>query len=146
MEVEIKIDKTLKAPKTVIFTNEITEEIHALAAKLSGKVLKNLIGYKDSELILLNLEDIINIYAQGGKVYARTKAETALLKYRLYELENILDDTSFLRISNSEIANFKKVKSLDMSISGILSLKFKDGEKTFVSRRYVEKIKKFLGI
>jgi DNA-binding LytR/AlgR family response regulator len=38
------------------------------------------------------------------------------------------------------------VKSLDLSIAGTITMKFDTGEKSFVSRRYVEKIKNYLGI
>jgi len=130
----------------IIYTNEITEEINDLAKSLSGVEYSSLAGYKNGEILLIRPDDIIRIYAQGQKVLAQLEKDTAQLKYRLYELENRLAGTSFMRISNSEIVNFKKVVSLDMSMSGTISLKYKSGEKSFVSRRYIEKIKNYLEI
>ena len=146
MEVNIKLDPNCTQPKVIIYTNEITEEINDLAKSLSAVEYSSLAGYKNGEILLIRPDDIIRIYAQGQKVLAQLEKDTAQLKYRLYELENRLAGTSFMRISNSEIVNFKKVVSLDMSMSGTISLKYKSGEKSFVSRRYIEKIKNYLEI
>ncbi len=42
------------------------------------------------------------------------------IRYRLYELEAALDKKQFLRISNSEIVNVKKIRDIDLSIIGHL--------------------------
>ena len=68
------------------------------------------------------------------------------IKRKLYELEENFKNTSFVRISNSEIVNFNKVKSLDVQGSLSIMLNFKSGEYTYVSRRYIKKIKDFLKI
>lgn len=146
MEVEIKLDPNCTQPKVIIYTNEITQEINELAKSLSGIEYSSLAGYKRGEILLIRPDEIIRIYSQGQKILAQLDKDTVQLKYRLYELENRLAGTSFMRISNSEIVNFKKVVSLDMSMSGTISLKYKSGEKSFVSRRYIEKIKKYLEI
>jgi DNA-binding LytR/AlgR family response regulator len=144
MEVEIKIEPEFKHPKIVVYTDEVTKEISDMVKFLSGKDYSMIAGYKGNEIILMKQDDIVRIYTCGQKVLARLENETVQLKYRLYELENRLSDNFFARISNSEIVNFNKVKSLDLSITGTITLKLKNGEKSFVSRRYVEKIKSFL--
>jgi DNA-binding LytR/AlgR family response regulator len=63
----------------------------------------------------------------------------------LYELEERLDNR-FVRISNSEIVNLKKVKSLDLSFVGTICMELSNGEVSYVSRRYVSKMKKILGL
>ncbi|HEX3046045.1 MAG TPA: LytTR family DNA-binding domain-containing protein [Bacillota bacterium] len=146
MEVEIKIDEAYKTPKLVIFTNEVTQEISDLINKLSNNTHKTLVGFKDDEVFILKNEDIISFYAEDQKVLARCTQGIFRIKSRLYELEETFSGTSFVRISNSEIVNFDKVASLDLSISGAISLKLKNGDKTFVSRRYVEKIKNYIGL
>ena len=64
----------------------------------------------------------------------------------MFELEELLSDTSFVRISNSEIVNFNKVDCLDVQGRITIVLKFKSGEITYVSRRYIRKIKEYLNI
>ncbi|MEE3451384.1 MAG: LytTR family DNA-binding domain-containing protein, partial [Acutalibacteraceae bacterium] len=69
-----------------------------------------------------------------------------ILRQRLYELEEQLNKYSFVRISNSEIINLKKVRNFDLSLSGTICVTLSDGTATYVSRRYVSKIKKVLGL
>lgn len=57
-----------------------------------------------------------------------------------------MDNSKFVRISNSEIVNLKKVKSLDLSFVGTICMELSNGTVSYVSRRYVSKIKKVLGL
>nr|WP_330379950.1 LytTR family DNA-binding domain-containing protein [Roseburia intestinalis] len=52
----------------------------------------------------------------------------------------------FIRISNSEIINLKEVKKFDLSFSGTICVSMSDKTVTYVSRRYVRKIKQVLGL
>ena len=79
-------------------------------------------------------------------MYAVTGDGEYLLRLRLYELEERLDKSSFVRISNSEIINLKKVRNFDLSFSGTICVSLSDGTVTYVSRRFVAKIKQVLGI
>ena len=55
---------------------------------------------------------------------------------------NVYDNTEMFK----EIVNIKKIKKLDTSLTGTICM-YLEGEKmTYVSRRYVSKIKKVLGI
>ena len=69
-----------------------------------------------------------------------------VLRQRLYELEECLDGSCFVRISNAEIINLKKVRGFDLSITGTIRVTLTDGSATYVSRRYVGKIKQVLGV
>jgi DNA-binding LytR/AlgR family response regulator len=146
MEVEVVIEKNCLKPKIVIHTCEMTQEITELVKRLTDYNENVLVGYRNEEIILLRVEDIYRIYSQGQKVLVQTQKDTLQLKFRLYELEDRLAGTQLIRISNSEIVNLRKVKSLDLSISGTITMKFDNGEKSFVSRRYVEKIKNYIGL
>ena len=141
MVVEIKIDRTCTEPKLIIYTAAITEEVTELTKRLSAKTSKSLAGYQGEQVQIIPVSRILRIYTEKQKVLLQTESETLQLKYRLYELEEMLDRERFVRISNSEIVNFDKVKCLDLSLSGTILLRFQNGQTTFVSRRYVSKIK-----
>lgn len=141
MVVEIKIDRTCTEPKLIIYTAAITEEVTELTKRLSAKNSKSLAGYQGEQVQIIPVSRILRIYTEKQKVLLQTESETLQLKYRLYELEELLDRERFVRISNSEIVNFDKVKCLDLSISGTILLRFQNGQTTYVSRRYVSKIK-----
>lgn len=146
MEIEIKIDANQNIPKIIVVAKEITDEISDLLKRISFEGSPFLAGFKDGVAYIIAFEDIFNVYAEGQKVYTIAGIEKLLIKSRLYEIEERFAGTSLLRISNSEIVNFKKVKCMDMSISGTISLLLSNGNRTFVSRRYVETIKKYLGV
>lgn len=146
MQVEIKIDAACKEPKIIIITDKMTDAISALVEKISEKSPQILSGFRGDTLEILEQSDIIRLYAAAGKVYAKTVNGEYTLRLRLYELEERLDKDMFVRISNSEIINLKKVKSFDLSFTGTICVTFLDGTAAYVSRRYVRKIKQVLGI
>lgn len=146
MQIEIKIDNNFKEPKAVIYTNEVTDEITEFVRQLSDERSNIIADFKDGTAELLEPENIFRIYASNGKVCTETDSGTFTLRLRLYEMEQRLDDRIFVRISNSEIINLKKVKNFDLSFVGTICVKLSNGTVTYVSRRYVSKIKQLLGI
>lgn len=146
MDVEIKIDPELKRPRVIICTNALTAEITALAERLSAEHPSMITATSDGRIYLLDKKEIFRFYAEDQKTFVRCKTQTYRVKLRLYELEEMLSGSGFVRISNAEIVNFSHVTSLDTSISGTISLRMTNGDKAFVSRRYVSKIKKYLGL
>ena len=146
MQIEIKIDSEFKEPKAVIFTDKVTDEITELVRQLSDERSSIIAGFKDDTAELLEHNDIFRIYASNGKVYAETANDTFTLRLRLYEAEQRLDNQIFVRISNSEIINLKKVTNFDLSFVGTICVKLSNETVTYVSRRYVAKIKQILGI
>lgn len=146
MQIEIKLDDTCREPRIVIHTPAMTEEIAELVRKLTGVPPQALAGFKDGKLEVLQPETIVRAYAADQKVHVRTDTGTYLVRLRLYELEERLDKKTFVRISNSEIVNLRKVESMDLSFSGTICIKLHGNATTYVSRRYVAKIKQILGV
>ncbi len=146
LKLEIKIEPNLKESKIVIFTSEVTEEIKEIINKINktqGKVFK---GIKDEKIYLVNPNEIYYFYAENQKVLAKIDKHSLQIKSKLYELEEQLEGTNFIRISNSVIANIDKIKNLDMSFNGTLCIRFINGDVEYSSRRYVKKIKEYLGL
>lgn len=146
MNVEIQINGEYKTPKAIILTDRVTEEITAAAARLSEDAPQVIAGFKDDVLRIIRQEELIRVYAGGGRVYAATGEGEFVLRQRLYEMEERLDGGQFVRISNSEIINLKMAKEFDLSLAGTICVHMTNGTTAYVSRRYVSKIKKILGI
>lgn len=146
MEVRIILDAAAEEPYIELHTAEVTPEITALVNRLANEAPTRMLGFKNDEVVPLTPAQLIRVYTEDGRVMAKTDLGTLALRYRLYELDTLLADPSFLRISNSEIINFKKVRSMNMSISGTITVTLSNGTKDFVSRRYVARIKDFLGL
>lgn len=146
MQIEIKIDSSCTEPKIIVMTASMTEDVNMIIKKLSMDSPQVISGIKDDKLEVLEQTDLIRMYASSGKIYAVTEKGEYIVRLRLYELEERLDKNQFVRISNSEIINLKKVENFDLSFTGTICVKLTNGTITYVSRRYVSKIKQILGI
>lgn len=146
MQIEIKIDENCREPKIIIMTDKMTDEVNDIVKKLSVEQPQLIAGFKDDSVQVIDPSNIYRVYAQSGKVFAETSNGNYLLRLRLYEAEERLEKLSFVRISNSDIINLKKVKSFDLSFAGTICITLSNGTVTYVSRRTVSKIKKLLGI
>ncbi len=146
MKIEVKIDENCPETKVIIVTEKMTDEVSALMQRLSGEATQGIIGYENDIALLLEPTAIVRIYAAVGKVFAVTDKKEYALRLRLYEAEEKLTGYGFVRISNSEIINLKKTKKFDLSTVGTICVSLSNGDVCFVSRRYVTKIKKTLGI
>ncbi|MBQ8201535.1 MAG: LytTR family transcriptional regulator [Clostridia bacterium] len=146
MQVEVRLDPVYDEPKVIILTAGMSDEITALVNQLTNAAPSPLTGVRDEKLILLDERDIIRVYAQDGKVFATTAKGDFALKQRLYEMEERLDRRVFVRISNGEIINLRKAKGFDLKLTGTICVSLEGGVTTYVSRRYVAKIKQVLGV
>lgn len=146
MKIEIKLDENCLETKVIIITEKMTDEITAIMQRLSDETPQGIVGFDGDDVLLLEPSDIVRIYAAVGKVFAVTDKKEYVLRLRLYEAEERLNGKGFVRISNSEIINIKKARKFDLSTVGTICVSLSNGDVGFVSRRYVTKIKKTLGL
>ena len=148
MKLNINIDAGAKEPEITITTSHMTEDVNRVVDFVSrlDDAPTIISGIREDKVELLDPEVIVKIYAEDSKVFAQTEKGSYQIRLRLYEAEERLDSSKFVRISNSEIVNLKKVKSLDLSFVGTICMELSNGEVSYVSRRYVSKIKRVLGL
>ena len=148
MKLNLNIDIRANEPEIIITTAHMTDEVNRVVEFISrlDDAPTIISGIREDRVELLDQEAIVRIYAEEGKVFAKTDKGLYQIRLRLYEVEERLDSGKFVRISNSEIVNLKKVKSLDLSFVGTICMELSNGEVSYVSRRYVSKIKKVLGL
>lgn len=148
MEIEIKIEPGRLLSKIIIVTGKVDKDTEALVDMISRSESEPelICGFKDDVMSILDPGEISRVYSEGRKITAVTQDGEYVLKKRLVEIEELLEQSKFARISNSEIINLKKVKHFDLSFRGTICVKMNDGSVTYVSRRYVSKIKTILGV
>lgn len=146
MQIEIRIDEQCKEPKIIVIADKMTEEVNAVIERLSDQKPQVIAGFRDDTVEVLDPSEIYRIFAVSGKVYAETGRGNYTLRLRLYEAEQRLDGRSFVRISNSDIINLKKVRSFDLSFAGTICITLSNGTVTYVARRSIAKIKQMLGL
>ena len=146
MEIEIKLDSGVTVPKVIIITDKVDKEIEELVEKISKYKPSVICGFRDDIMRILEPVEISRIYSEGRKIVAVTDNGEYIIRKRLFEVEETLELSRFARISNSEIINLGKVQHFDLSFKGTICVKMNDGSVTYVSRRYVSKIKSILGV
>jgi DNA-binding LytR/AlgR family response regulator len=146
VNIEVELDPALRELLVKILAPGETEELAALLARLEGEPLA-LLGFREGGAVPLDPAEILRFYGEDKEVRAQTlNGEIYTVRQRLYELEERLDRRTFLRLSHSEIVNWKRVTALDLSLTGTIRVTLEGGVTTYVSRRYVKKIKEVLGI
>lgn len=146
MQIEVKTDEDAKEPRIVIYCDRMTDEVRKIVEKLSEDEPHVISGVRNGTVEIIDEADIISAAASAGRVTVRTVSGEYDVRLRLYELESRLDGKRFVRISNSEIINLKRARNFDLSFTGTICVSMSDGSTAYVSRRYVSKIKRVLGI
>ena len=146
MKVEIVVDKNLKEKEVIIKTPKVDQESLDIKEKILSNDIQILSGIYDEKLEIIDLDDIIRIYANDKKVYTVTEKKAYLMKLPLYKIEDYLSGKNFVRISNSEIINLDKTKNFDFKYIGTISCEMDNGDVCFVSRRAMKKVREILGV
>lgn len=145
MKIHLEIRDEYLEPEIRICAAALTPEIEKilqLVERSPGN--KPLNGYRQDTVTPLAPEKILRLYGENQKVFAQTMEGIYQLRERLYELEERLGSEAFLRISHSEIVNRRRICRLDVSLTGTIAVILEGGITTYVSRRYVPRIRKAL--
>ena len=144
MKIKYIIGDKYTEPEVHLCVKEKNREAEEAYEAIEKLFELRIVGYKGQESELLLPTQIVRIYSENKKVYVRTAEDCYEVKDRLYVLEEQLHEQKFVRISNSELVNLQQIEKLDMSFAGTIQVRMKNGDVTYVSRRFVRKIKEAL--
>ena len=102
-------------------------------------------GFKDGEIIKIIPYDVSCFVSENNKVFALVDDERYQIKERIYQLEEILNDT-FIKINQSCVANIKKIKKFSSTIGGAVLVTFDNDYNDYIARRELKKVKARIGI
>lgn len=147
MIIKTLIDAKYHDPEIHILSDSKSEAVETLAERIAVAVNDDIAAIApNGDKCMISGFDIVRFYADGAKVMADANGQKYSIARKLYELEADLDSKLFFRISKSEIINLKRIKRLDMSITGTIKVIMKDGSESYTSRRNVAKLKQVLGL
>ncbi len=144
MKVKIELISSAKDQGAHIKTTKITEAIKQAEALLSGEGV-GIPVFLDGEASVCELDRIYYIESVDNKCFVYTKSECFEAKYRLYELEEMLD-YRFFRCSKSMICNVRKIVSVKTEYNARMSAALLNGERITINRNYMKELKKRLGL
>ena len=144
MKVELNIDEKFKEILVTISTDKINDEVQELVNYIEYKE-DYLVGIADNQVSVIDISDIIRVFVEDRKVFVVTTKGKFIVRKKLYEMNNLLTK-DFVKISQSEIANIKFIKNLDLSIRGTIVIVYKNSDISYVSRRLLKDFKTKLGL
>jgi len=138
MKIRIELDENLDEPEVVIRTSGITPEITQLQNMIleASKEQRRLEFYKGETRVYLVLDEVLFFETTDRGISAHTVDESYEIRYKLYELEEMLP-RKFMRVSKSAILNTEKIFAIDRNITSSSEVSFRETRKqVFVSRHY----------
>ena len=100
---------------------------------------------KEGEIYRLQTNEIFFIESFSHDVFVQAKEGMYKVGERLWQLENMLDPDSFLRVSNSVIVAKDKIKSIKPALSQKFLLTMVNGSVVDVTRSYYYRFKEKMG-
>lgn len=147
MNIKAIINEKYTETELHVCSSKMTSEVTDMIASIDRLVNNGFpVKAANGDTVPVYPGDIFAVYAENQKVFIRTKDGSFESSQKLYELEAQLDDKLFIRISRAEIVNIKKIKRLDLGLSGTIKVIMADGSESYTSRRNVTKLKKALSL
>ncbi len=143
MKIKIEIDENLTEEEIVIRGSALTEEMTAVQKAVADVLARKqtLTFYKNETEYYIPLDEILFFETEDGGISAHTSAEVYTVKYKLYELEQVLP-RNFIRVSKSTILNVSKVYSVERNLTASSIVQFAGSHKqVYVSRYYYKSLK-----
>ncbi len=143
-DIKLIIDEAFERLTVIIKNRENNEDVEGVinAIQTYANNQKPMIqAYFKGSVVMLPQRKIFRIYIVNRKILIQTSERLYEVRKNLRDLEELLDPESFIRISQSEILNIKRVKNFDFSSTGTIEVELENGDKTYVSRRRVKEIK-----
>lgn len=123
--------------------HEISDEVREIVAFVKSRQ-GQLTGTTDDRMYEIAVSDIFYIESVDNKTFIYCKNREYETKQKLYELEEILREKHFLRVSKSVLLNLMKVSSIKPALNSRFTAVLFSGEQVIISRKYVPELKKAL--
>jgi DNA-binding LytR/AlgR family response regulator len=145
VKVNIDISAEYKEPYAVIHTDKVTEEIQRMIDIFSTSETPVTALQNEEDIVVLQPKEIYMVRVENGDTVIYGAKQKYRSRKRLYELAQQLGK-QFMQISKTTLINLSYMDSIEPGFSGTLLLKLKNGDKDYVSRKYLPEFKKYLGL
>ena len=121
----------------------ITDEVREIVSFVKSRQ-GQISAMQDGKRFEVPVADLFYAESVDNRVFLYTAAESYETRLKLYELEDMLKEKTFLRISKSMIVNLMKITCVRPALNGRFSAILKNGEEILISRKYVPALKRVL--
>ena len=145
MKIEIFVDEKAADLNISVTCKQLTPDVERILAALR-MMNHQLTARKSEETYLLDIAQVIYIESVDRKCFIYTSDEIYESDFRLYELEQQLEEYGFFRVSKSFLIHLQNVQSLTAEINRKIRITMSNGEQIIASRQYADELKKRLGV
>ncbi len=145
MKIEIIVDEKAEDLNISVTCKQLTADVEKLLATLR-MMNHQMTAKKDGETHLLDVARIIYIESVDRRCFIYTSDEVYESEFRLYELEQQLEEYGFFRVSKSFLIHLQNIQSLKADINRKIRVTMSNGEQIIASRQYADELKKRLGV
>ncbi len=143
MKIRIDVEQNLAEDEVVIRCKEVTPQIVQIQKVIAEQIAQKqqMIFFQGEKEYYFSLDEILFFETEDGRINAHTQNDVFQVKYRLYELEEMLP-ASFVRVAKSTIVNIKYIRSITKSLASASEIEFVGSHKqVYVSRNYYKALK-----
>ena len=147
LKVKIEIDQSAEGCEVTIKCPEVDGAVLELQRLINeaGKLGSRITFHKDDAEYFFPVGNILFFETDGGCIRAHTARDEFEVRYKLYELEELLP-AYFMRISKSTIINTREIYSITRNLTGASKVEFTGTHKiVYCSRGYYKALKERLG-
>ncbi len=145
MKIDISVDETAADLTVSITCKQLTPDIERIIATLR-MMDHQLTARKGSEVHMLDIAQVLYMESVDRKCFIYTDDDVYESDFRLYELEQQLEECGFFRVSKSCLIHLQKIRSLKADINRKIRITMSNGEQIMASRQYAEALKQRLGV
>lgn len=146
MKVRIELVDDGSEEEVIIRCGRVDDTVQKIQQyiKDQSSLKSQLTFYQDNQEFYFSIDTILFFETEGEYIYAHTEKESYRIKYRLYELEEMLP-RYFTRSSKSTIINSKQVYSITKNLTASSLVTFKNTHKhVYVSRNYYQQLRQLM--
>lgn len=142
---QLKVSKIpISEPELLeIRCHKISDEVNEIISFVKSRqgVLNGII---DGDIYEVAVPDVYYIESVDDRAFIYTADKNYEVNLRIYEMEEMLAKSSFIRIQKGMLLNLMKVKSIKPGLSGRYVALLINNEEVIISRRYFPNFKKTL--
>ena len=143
MKIRIEVDKEIQEDEVIIRCKQLNDDVTNIQKALTDILSKKtqIIFYKNNSEYYIPLSEILFFETEESSISAHTIDNIYQVKYKLYELEDILPN-NFMRVSKSTILNIDYIYSITKNLTSSSIVEFQNThKKVYVSRHYYKLLK-----
>lgn len=135
-----------KSEEIVVYCYEENKEHMLDIANRFQEQIGYIVCKKDGNTYKVSLNDVLYVEVVDERLYIYSESDVYENRMRLYEVENLCPLNMFFRASKSMLVNIDQIAYVKPSISGRFEITMRNSERLLVSRKYVNELKRIMGV